>query len=150
MAVASEGVTRHDPDHSIVVIGAGYAGVTAANRIRGSLTPAERQRVRIVMINRSGEFVERVRLHEVAAGTIPTAAFPLRDILHPDVEVIVGDVAAIDPDRKLLDVMTDERSAGRALRHADLRRRQSGGARCAGRAGARLPVEQSRRRPGGP
>ena len=82
--------------------------MTAANRIRGSLTPTERQRVRIVMINRSGEFVERIRLHEVAAGTIPTAAFPLRDILHPDVEVIVGDVAAIDPDRKLLDVMTDD------------------------------------------
>ena len=63
------------------------------------------------MINRSGDFVERVRLHEVAAGTIPTAAFPLRDILHPDVEVIVGDVAAIDPDRKLLD-----RHDGRAAR----------------------------------
>jgi len=60
---------------SIVVVGAGYAGVTAANRLRGSLTPAERQRVRIVMINRGGEFVERIRLHEVAAGTIPTAAF---------------------------------------------------------------------------
>ena len=92
---------------SIVVIGAGYAGVTAANRLRGSLTSDERQRVRIVMINRSGDFVERIRLHEVAAGTIRTAAFPLRDILHPDVEVIVGDVAAIDPDSKLLDVMTE-------------------------------------------
>jgi NADH dehydrogenase FAD-containing subunit len=93
---------------SIVVVGAGYAGVTAANRLRGSLTPAERQRVRIVMINRGGEFVERIRLHEVAAGTIPTAAFPLRDILHSDVEVIVGEVVAIDPDRKLLDLMTDD------------------------------------------
>ncbi len=91
---------------SMVVVGAGYAGVTAANRLRGSLTSAERQRVRIVMINRSSEFVERIRLHEVAAGTIPTAAFPLREILHPDVQVIVGDVAAIDPDNKLLDVMT--------------------------------------------
>jgi NADH dehydrogenase FAD-containing subunit len=95
------------PTVSIVVVGAGYAGVTAANRLRGSLTPAEQQRVRIVMINRDGEFVQRIRLHEVAAGTIPTAAFPLRDILHPNVEVIVGEVVAIDPDNRLLDVMTD-------------------------------------------
>jgi NADH dehydrogenase FAD-containing subunit len=118
VAVASEGAhdmpTQHNP--VIVVIGAGYAGVTAANRLRGSLTSVERQRVRIVMINRSGDFVERIRLHEVAAGTIATAAFPLRDILHPDIEVIVGDVAAIDPDRKLLDLMT---ASGPRVEHYD-------------------------------
>jgi NADH dehydrogenase FAD-containing subunit len=101
---------------SIVVVGAGYAGVTAANRIRGSLTSAERQWVRIVMINRSGDFIERVRLHEVAAGTIRTAAFPLRDILHSDVEVIVGDVGAIDPDNKRLDLMT---ASGPRVEHYD-------------------------------
>ena len=88
---------------SIVVIGAGYAGRDGRQPHPRFADPGERQRVRIVMINRSGDFVERIRLHEVAAGTIPTAAFPLRDILHPDVEVIVGDVAAIDPERKLLE-----------------------------------------------
>ncbi len=101
---------------SIVVIGAGYAGVTAANRLRGSLTSDERQRVRLVMINRRGDFVERIRLHEVAAGTIATAAFPLRDILHPDIEVIVGDVAAIDPESRRLDVMT---ASGPRTEHYD-------------------------------
>jgi NADH dehydrogenase FAD-containing subunit len=41
----------------------------AANRLRSSLTPEETSRVRVVMINRTGEFVERIRLHQVAAGT---------------------------------------------------------------------------------
>jgi NADH:ubiquinone reductase (H+-translocating) len=93
-------------DTTVAIIGAGYAGVTAANRLRASLTADEAARVRVVMINRTGEFVERIRLHEVAAGTIASAAIPLREMLHDDIEVIVGDVVAIDPDRRLVDVAT--------------------------------------------
>ena len=93
-------------DSTVAIIGAGYAGVMAANRLRSSLTPEEASRVRVVMINRTGEFVERIRLHQVAAGTIPSAARPLSDMLHHDIELVVGDVVRIDPDRKLVDIAT--------------------------------------------
>jgi hypothetical protein len=36
------------------------------------------------MINRTGEFVERIRLHQVAAGTLPAAGSPLTGMLHED------------------------------------------------------------------
>jgi NADH dehydrogenase len=89
---------------TVAVSGAGYAGVMAANRLRSSLTAEEAGRVRVVVINRSREFVERIRLHEVAAGTIPSAARPLTEMLHDDIEVVVGDVVTIDPVRKLVDI----------------------------------------------
>jgi NADH dehydrogenase len=91
---------------TVAIIGAGYAGVMAANRLRSSLTAEEAGRVRVVMINRTGEFVERIRLHEVAAGTIPSAARPLSEMLHDDIELVVGDVVGINPDRKLVDIAT--------------------------------------------
>jgi NADH dehydrogenase len=90
----------------VAVIGAGYAGVMAANRLRSSLTAEEAGRVRVVVINRTGDFVERIRLHEVAAGTIPSAARPLSEMLHDDIEVVVGCVVGIDPVRKLVDIAT--------------------------------------------
>jgi NADH dehydrogenase len=83
-------------DHIVVVIGAGYAGIVAANRVRASLTAHEARRVRVVMVNSSPDFIERVRLHEVAAGVRATAAIPLADMLHGRVEVIVGTVLEID------------------------------------------------------
>jgi len=83
-------------EHTVVVIGAGYAGVIAANRVQASLTPDEARRVRVVMVNSSPDFIERVRLHEVAAGTRATAAIPLADMLHGRVDVIVGTVLEID------------------------------------------------------
>lgn len=82
-------------DSTVAIIGAGYAGVMAANRLRSSLTPEEASRVRVVMINRTGEFVERIRLHQLAAGTIPSAARPLSDMLHHDIELVVGDVVGM-------------------------------------------------------
>ena len=87
---------RTQSEHTVVVIGAGYAGVIAANRVQASLTPDEARRVRVVMVNSSPDFIERVRLHEVAAGTRATAAIPLADMLHGRVEVIVGTVLEID------------------------------------------------------
>jgi NADH:ubiquinone reductase (H+-translocating) len=95
------------PGTTVAIIGAGYAGVMAANRLRSSLTAQEAGHVRTVMINRTGEFVERIRLHQVAAGTLPSAARPLSEMLHPDIELVVGDVVAIDPDDKLVDIVTE-------------------------------------------
>ena len=63
-------------ESTVTVIGAGYAGVVAANRVQASLTPDERGRVRVVVINTTGVFVERVRLHELAAGARDSVTLP--------------------------------------------------------------------------
>ncbi len=51
-------------EHSkVLVIGGGYAGTLAANRLR------MRPGVEITLINPRPEFVHRVRLHQFVAGT---------------------------------------------------------------------------------
>lgn len=49
--------------HRIVVIGGGYAGLTAAARIGENAPSAD-----ITLIDAKDQFVERIRLHEVASG----------------------------------------------------------------------------------
>jgi NADH dehydrogenase len=51
--------------HQIVVLGAGYAGANAAARLAKRLHPADTE---ITLVNADPEFVERVRLHQLAAG----------------------------------------------------------------------------------
>ncbi|MFE1592772.1 NAD(P)/FAD-dependent oxidoreductase [Nocardia sp. NPDC058705] len=60
---------------NIVVIGAGYAGTLAANRLRKKAPDAH-----ITVVNPRGDFIERVRLHEQIAGS-GTAARPLTEML---------------------------------------------------------------------
>src|SRR5215470_14586130 len=52
----------------VVVIGAGYAGLLASIRLAGK---TRGQNVRITLVNASDRFVERVRLHQFAAGFEP-------------------------------------------------------------------------------
>jgi NADH:ubiquinone reductase (H+-translocating) len=51
--------------HRIVILGAGYAGLTAARRLGTLLRGADAE---IVLVNDRTDFVERLRLHQVAAG----------------------------------------------------------------------------------
>ncbi|WP_240167367.1 NAD(P)/FAD-dependent oxidoreductase [Streptomyces noursei] len=69
----------------VVVVGAGYAGVMAANR----LAAVGRSDVDVTVVNPRPDFVERVRLHEHAAGA-PRAIRPLRGLLRPDVRLRVA------------------------------------------------------------
>ena len=69
-----------DDGTSVVVLGAGYAGVIAANRLWGSLTAGERARVAITLVSPTDRFVHRIRLHEHAAG-VADAALPLRSMI---------------------------------------------------------------------
>ena len=95
-------------DTTIAVIGAGYAGIVAANRVQASLTADERGRAGVIVINPTGDFVDRVRLHELAAGSRERATIPLAEMLHPDIAVLVGRVVAIDADAHRLTVATAE------------------------------------------
>ncbi|MFL6158901.1 MAG: NAD(P)/FAD-dependent oxidoreductase [Marmoricola sp.] len=87
-----------DIQHSIrvVVIGAGYAGAMATNRFLGSLRDDERRRVRVTVVNPRPMFVERVRLHQLAAGSRGTVTLPLAAVLHRDATVLLGWATRID------------------------------------------------------
>lgn len=71
----------------IVIVGAGYAGVMAANNLAG--------RHDVTLVNPRPCFVERIRLHQHVVDTHP-AQVPLPDVLHPDVRIEIGTVRRID------------------------------------------------------
>ncbi|MGH3719317.1 MAG: NAD(P)/FAD-dependent oxidoreductase [Pseudonocardiaceae bacterium] len=81
--------------HRIVVIGAGYAGLATTVRLAGRLQPDD---ARVTLVNAAPGFVERVRLHQVAAGQrVPDLA--LRDAVRgTGVELVLGRVRSVDPD----------------------------------------------------
>ncbi|WP_405182575.1 FAD-dependent oxidoreductase [Nocardia sp. NBC_01377] len=68
----------------VVVVGAGYAGTIAANRLAGKARDAE-----ITVINPRSDFVERVRLHEQVAAT-GAASTPLTSMLRGGITAQLG------------------------------------------------------------
>ncbi|WP_072689557.1 NAD(P)/FAD-dependent oxidoreductase [Rhodococcus marinonascens] len=70
---------------NVVVLGAGYAGSMAANRILA----AGRPDITVTVLNPRPQFVERVRLHQVATGT-SDGIHALTEVLDPDAEIRVG------------------------------------------------------------
>ncbi|MEV0331284.1 FAD-dependent oxidoreductase [Nocardia sp. NPDC050717] len=82
----------------IVVLGAGYAGLSAARRL------AKARDTRITVVDTRAEFVERVRLHQAAAGG-RIRRWDLREMLErKGIEYIRARVTAIDPDAKRVDL----------------------------------------------
>lgn len=79
----------------VVIIGAGYAGVMAANRLAGNQRLSGS--ISVTVLNPAADFVERIRLHEVAAGSRPTASVPMRSLLHERAELVEGSALRIDP-----------------------------------------------------
>ncbi|MFD8571553.1 NAD(P)/FAD-dependent oxidoreductase [Streptomyces sp. NPDC059639] len=83
--------------HRIVVLGAGYTGAIAAGRLARRL---HRDDVRITLVNAEADFVERVRMHQLATGQ-DLARRPLRDMFAgTGVEVRIARVTAVDAERK--------------------------------------------------
>ncbi|MEU8840428.1 FAD-dependent oxidoreductase [Streptomyces roseus] len=83
--------------HRIVVLGAGYAGAVTAGRLARRL---HRDDVDITLVNGDPEFVERIRLHQLASGQdLPRR--PLREVYEgTGVQVRRAWVTAVDADRK--------------------------------------------------
>lgn len=79
----------------VVIIGAGYAGVMAANRLAGKQFADV---VSVTVVNPVADFVERIRLHEVAAGSRATAAVPMQSVLNPGAEVVQDTASRVDPE----------------------------------------------------
>ncbi|GHG54698.1 NAD(P)/FAD-dependent oxidoreductase [Streptomyces griseocarneus] len=87
--------------HHIVVVGAGYAGLVAAKRVAGRLRHTD---VTVTLINAVDRFVERVRLHQLAAGQHPQD-LPLRDLLHGTrVGLLVARVTSVDASARTVHV----------------------------------------------
>ena len=76
---------------TVVIVGGGYAGVMAANRVAARLRANES----VVLITERDELVHRVRLHEMLAGT-RTKRYPLTGLLHPKVQLVTNRVVCID------------------------------------------------------
>lgn len=77
----------------VVVVGGGYAGVMAANRL------TQRDDLTVTLINPRSTFVERIRLHQVVGGT-HDAVVDYREILAERVTLVVGTATRIDPVRR--------------------------------------------------
>ncbi|GHE91319.1 NADH dehydrogenase [Amycolatopsis deserti] len=73
----------------VVVIGGGYAGVMAANRL------TQRDDVTVTVVNPRPEFVDRIRLHQLVAGTNP-AVVEYRKVLAGGVRLVVDTATRID------------------------------------------------------
>jgi NADH:ubiquinone reductase (H+-translocating) len=73
----------------VVVIGGGYAGALAANRL------TQRDDVTVTLINPRPDFVERIRLHQLVGGS-HDAVVDYREVLAERVQLVVDTVARID------------------------------------------------------
>lgn len=88
--------------HRIVVLGAGYAGANAAGRLAKRLHPAD---VEITLVNADPEFVERVRMHQLATGQQLKTRVLTDVFANTGVRVVVARVAAVAADRKTVDIV---------------------------------------------
>ncbi len=73
----------------VLVVGGGYAGVMAANRLHRS------EDVEVTLVNPRPDFVDRIRLHQHAAGT-REAPLPFARLLNDRARLVVDSVARID------------------------------------------------------
>jgi NADH dehydrogenase len=77
----------------VVVVGAGYAGLMAANRVAAARRP---EKVTVTLITEEASFVERIRLHEYACGSTDDATVPFDSLLHPAVQLRVTRVLRVE------------------------------------------------------
>ncbi|WP_406495874.1 FAD-dependent oxidoreductase [Streptomyces sp. NBC_00846] len=83
--------------HRIIVIGAGYTGAFAAGRLAKRL---RREDVAITLVNAEPDFVERVRMHQLAVGQ-DLEPRPFSEMFAgTGVELKLGEVTGVDVDRR--------------------------------------------------
>ncbi|MET7644342.1 FAD-dependent oxidoreductase [Streptomyces sp. NPDC005426] len=90
--------------HRIVVLGAGYAGAYTAGTLARRLSRADTE---ITVVNAEPDFVQRLRLHQLAAGQeIETRE--LADVFAgTGIRLRLGRVTAVDPERQVVAVDDD-------------------------------------------
>ncbi|MGI5424186.1 NAD(P)/FAD-dependent oxidoreductase [Streptomyces sp. CA-179760] len=92
--------------HRIVVLGAGYTGAIAAGRLARRL---HREDVAITLVNAEPDFVERVRMHQLAAGQ-DLRPRPFGEMFAgTGVELKLAKVTGVDVDRGTVAVVDESR-----------------------------------------
>ncbi|GAT68387.1 FAD-dependent oxidoreductase [Planomonospora sp. ID91781] len=87
--------------HRIVVLGAGYTGAVVAGRLAKRL---RREDVTVTLVNAEPDFVERVRMHQLAVGQ-DLRPRPLREMFAGSgVEPRLAKVTGVDADRRTVSV----------------------------------------------
>lgn len=76
----------------VVILGAGYAGVSAAKRLA-------RSRAQVTIVNPRADFVERIRLHQMLAGNRP-ATMPLSGLLPRSTTLVQDSAKSIDTEQQ--------------------------------------------------
>jgi NADH:quinone reductase (non-electrogenic) len=98
---------RMEKQHHLVIIGGGFGGLYAANRLR-------RARLRITLVDRRNFHLFQPLLYQVATGALSPAniASPLRALLRKQkhTEVVLGEVVGIDVEARRL-IMRDDKPA---------------------------------------
>lgn len=85
-----QGMTNHNATQTeVVVIGGGYAGTLAANHLR------QNPDIHITLVNPRPQFVQRIRLHQLAAGTGDATA-DYGTLLGDGIQLVVDNVTRID------------------------------------------------------
>ncbi|MFK4105596.1 NAD(P)/FAD-dependent oxidoreductase [Streptomyces sp. NPDC019531] len=91
--------------HRIVVLGAGYAGAFAAGNLARRLSPADTE---ITVVNAVPDFVERMRLHQLAIGQ-DVAFRKLADVFAgTGVRLSLARVTGVDPERRTVAVTGED------------------------------------------
>ncbi|GID28025.1 NAD(P)/FAD-dependent oxidoreductase [Paractinoplanes brasiliensis] len=89
------------PTTKVIVIGGGYAGVMAANRL------TRRDDLTVTLVNTQPVFVERIRLHQLVART-GTAAVNYSEVLAPAVRLVVAEARTIDASAQTVTLSTGD------------------------------------------
>lgn len=90
----------------VAVLGAGYAGVTAAKLV------AKHSNAAVTLINDRDRFQERMRNHQLAAGQ-RTREVPLRDLLkRTGIRLVIDRVTRIDPEERLVELASEAELVG--------------------------------------
>ncbi|MFI6148605.1 NAD(P)/FAD-dependent oxidoreductase [Streptomyces sp. NPDC051109] len=87
--------------HRIVVLGAGYAGAYAAGTLARRLSPADTE---ITVVNAEPDFVQRLRLHQLAAGQEIEAPHLADVFAGTGIRLRLARVTAVDPERQVVAV----------------------------------------------
>ncbi|MDT0269080.1 FAD-dependent oxidoreductase [Streptomyces sp. DSM 44915] len=87
--------------HRIVVLGAGYAGAHVAGNLARRLSPAD---IDITVVNAEPDFVQRMRLHQFAAGHAIETPGLAEVFAGTGIRLRVARVTAVDPERRVVAV----------------------------------------------